>query len=579
MKLRTSFFNTTVLRKDITRFAPVWGLYTLFMLIVLFFIWSDESEPARFAANAQYIMSGMGVVNFGYAGICALLLFGDLFSSKMTGMLHAMPLRREGWFLTHLCSGMLFCFVPNALGAVLASMILQEYCYLAFLWLGIMLLQFLFFFGTAAFSIQCAGNRLGAAAVYGLFNLVSVLVAFFVDTFYIPVLHGLETNWEAICTRSPVVGFSTFQYIAVEYDNMYGISRFEGFLPEQWRYLLVAASVGLGLIALSVLLYRRRQLESAGDFIAVKPVAPVFLALYALGVGGVLYFLADQLAPGAAYLFLILGFAIGLFTGCMLLEKRVNVFQMKKWIYLGTMILAFFLTVTVVRFDPIGITRYVPKTSQIESVQISPYASSYYLEHESLVLTDTAEIQNVQQIHKTLIQNRREKGSVWLRLRYNLKNGGTVDRVYRIESEDPVTSTLKPYFSRFAFVTGFKTPEELLNRIELLEFYNHHEAYSSFWINCIDQEELFSEKYGQREGWPLFSGTAGKNYARALIEAVYADCQAENMAQMWEFHPYGESVGNLTIAYRDGFTVRYMDMTVYPDCENTINFLKSLPKE
>ena len=41
MKSRTSFFNPTVLKKDITRFAPLWGLYTVFMLLAVFLIWAD----------------------------------------------------------------------------------------------------------------------------------------------------------------------------------------------------------------------------------------------------------------------------------------------------------------------------------------------------------------------------------------------------------------------------------------------------------------------------------------------------------------------------------------------------------
>ena len=35
MKSRTSFFNFTVLRKDITRYAPVWGLYAIGLLLFL----------------------------------------------------------------------------------------------------------------------------------------------------------------------------------------------------------------------------------------------------------------------------------------------------------------------------------------------------------------------------------------------------------------------------------------------------------------------------------------------------------------------------------------------------------------
>ena len=78
--------------------------------------------------------------------------------------------------MTHLTAGLLFCVGPNALGALIACVILQEYCYLAFLWLAIVLCQFLFFFGVGAFSAQCAGNRLGAVAVYGLFNFLAVLL-------------------------------------------------------------------------------------------------------------------------------------------------------------------------------------------------------------------------------------------------------------------------------------------------------------------------------------------------------------------------------------------------------------------
>ena len=143
MKLKTSFFNTSVLKKDITRFAPLWGLYTVFMLLFVFLIRSDYSESARFAANADEIMMTMGAVNFVYAGLAALCLYGDLFKQRLCNALHAMPMRREGWFLTHFTAGMLFCFVPNAVGAVLAAGMLGQYAYLAYLWLGLMLLQYL----------------------------------------------------------------------------------------------------------------------------------------------------------------------------------------------------------------------------------------------------------------------------------------------------------------------------------------------------------------------------------------------------------------------------------------------------
>ena len=582
MKLKTSFFNPTVLRKDATRFAPVWGLYTVFMLMTVFLIWADESEPARFAANAPYIMMCMGVVNFFYAGICALLLFGDLFQSKMAGALHAMPLRREGWFLTHFCAGILFCVVPNALGTVIASMILQEYCYLAFLWLGIVVCQFLFFFGAAAFSVQCAGNKLGATAVYGLFNLLAVLWAFLADTFYTPLLYGIQTDWAAICKHSPVLGFSMSRYVEVEYDNMYSTARFEGFIGDDWRYLLIAAAVGVALLIASVLLYRSRHMETAGDFMAVKPAAPVFLVIYTLCVGAVLYFLADQLASGSEYVFLIIGFALGFFTGWMLLEKKVNVFQLKKWMGLGAMTLVFFLTIAITAMDPFGITRYVPEASQIQSVDVSPYASDYYLDHKALTLSDAEDVQKVLDIHSRIVQERSdlEHSTLCLRLRYNLRSGATVDRTYYIDTASETGQILKTYLSDFRYVTMYETVDAFMQQAEFIEFYSDTEDHPSMvfdWQDDLSDTDTITDKYGDQEGWVYFSGEAGKTYARGLMEAIYSDCQAGNMAQNWDFHYGDESVGNLNICISvNRYMTQYQDITIYGDCENTVNYLKFL---
>lgn len=585
MKLKTSFFNTTVLRKDVTRFAPLWGLYTVFMLMFVLLIWADENEPARFATNAPYILQSMGIVNGVYGGLCALLLFGDLFQSKMAGSLHAMPLRREGWFLTHTAAGFLFCLVPNGLGAILASMILQEYCYLAFIWLGVMLLQFLFFFSVGAFSAQCAGNKMGAIAVYGLFNLLAVLAAFLMETFYTPVLYGIETNWEAICRHSPVVNFSVSQYVDVRYDNINGAAVWHGFSPEAWVYLLVAAGVGLLLLGLSVLLYRRRHMESAGDFIAVKPVAPIFLVIYTLCVGAVLYFLADQLATDLEYLFLIIGFALGLFTGFMLLEKKVNVFQGKKWLYLGVLTLGFFLTVTIAFLDPFGITRYVPKAAQVEKIHISPYGSDYYLDYEPMIFDDAADIETITGIHKDLITDRNaDDSNMCLWLRYYLKNGTTVERKYDIPSDSQNGKAMKNLFTRFSSVTGFDTAEEMVKQVRSVEFYSHTSD-----IPSISMQPTFATQIAPPDGsvaedkvifesgddW-LYTGLNTQTL-QGLLKALEEDCKAGNMAQNWEYHQNEESLGNLNLSYVQGrYTVKYVDITIYSTCENTRAYLKAL---
>lgn len=592
MKLKTSFFNSTVLKKDITRFAPLWGLYTVFMLLFLFLIQGDSVEPARFACDAPYILMGMGIVNFVYAGLCAILLFGDLFASKMCNAVHAMPMRREGWFLTHLTAGILFCVGPNALGALVSCMILQEYCYLAFLWLGVMLCQFLFFFGAGAFSAQCAGNRLGAVAVYGLFNFLAVLAAFLVYTFYAPVLYGVMPNWEEICRCSPVVGFTMSQFVSVQYDNMNSNAEFIGFLPEDWRFLFVSLIIGLALLGAAVLLYRRRHMESAGDFIAVKTASPVFLVLYTLCVGAVLYFVADQIGTGAAYLFLVIGFAIGFFTGWMLLEKKVNIFRPKRFLGFAVLTLAFFLTIALTFLDPLGITRYVPEAEQVQSVRISPYSSDWYFENDGCVLKDPAEIESVIQIHTQLVEDRNVQGDGILRLRYEMKNGTVVDRKYDLDVDSPEGQELKRLYSTMEGIFRTDDPEGFLKNVYRLEFHSYQTtlpyiaAATEYGRVLMDMDDL-TDKFGEETETLqlMLEDSFDKDpLTVGLIEAIRKDCEAGVMAPLWEYHQGQDACGalifeGLDIGEESGHIYkgsRVVEITIYPDCTNTVQYLKSL---
>lgn len=580
MKLKTSLFNKTVLKKDITRFAPVWALYTVFMLMTLFLVWVDENEPARFAGSAHAVMQMMGLVNFAYGGLCAMLLFGDLFSSKMCNALHAMPMRREGWFLTHLCAGLLFCLVPNCIGTVLAAAILQEFCYLAFLWLGIMVCQFLFFFGVGAFSMLCAGNRIGATAVYALFNFLSVLIAFLVYAFYAPVLYGIDPNLEAMFRCSPVVGFTTFKYVTVKYDNMIGTAVFEGFVAQNWRYLFICAAIGIALLAAAVLLYRKRQLESAGDFISVKPVAPVFLVLYTLCVGAALYFVADQLNTDAEYLFLLIGFAIGFFTGWMLLERKVNVFNLKKFVGFGILTFVFFLTIALTWMDPLGITRYVPDADQVEKVELAPYASSYYLDTRNVSLYDPEDIEAITEIHTQLVKNRTtDDHGLCLQLRYHLKDGTLRHRMYYLSETNPVMPKLEHYFSGYTYITQTASVEQLLRHADSITFHSHTNQYPSFSIIAPKSHTQMEEKYGD-DDWLYFPAEVSLNefaFSQAMLGAIEKDCQADTMAQQWEFHEGEESIGSITVEYAvSSYETRYVDLTVFSDCVNFRQFLDTI---
>lgn len=577
MKLKTSYFNLTVLKKDLTRFSPVWGLYGIFQLLFVLLVWGDENNPVRFAINAADVTQGMGVLNFVYAGLCGFLLFGDLFRPRMCNMLHALPMRREGWFLTHLASGLLFCLLPNLAGTLLASLLLQQYAYGAFLWLTLMTLQYLFFFGCTVFAVMCAGNALGGMAVYGLFNFLAALAAWLIVTFYEPLLFGVKINAEQIALRSPVLGFTGSQYFDFRYADNRSVAAFT-FIPEDWVYLLWATAVGIALLGLALWIYRSRNLENAGDLIALKPVAPVFLVLYTLCLGAVMHFVAEAFTNGLQYVFLLIGFAIGFFTGKMLLEKKVNVFRLKTAAQFGILVAAFVVSVVLTVADPFGVTRYVPNPENITFVCVSPYSSPYYIENESCYLSEPEDIARITDLHRELVENRRPEGEENVFLRYQTKAGVIVERQYPVSLDSDVAKVLKEYYSSPECIFGTADLEYLLRACEEISFYPSTETYPHIRLTNgaiyfgEDMEAKFDGK-NYRSAEPFTTSRE----AKGLFDALMADCLAGNLTQHWRYSSSDYIIGNVSFSYRTGEnTYRNKDISVYANCKNTVEFLKDL---
>lgn len=584
MKSRTSFFNPTVLKKDITRFAPVWGLYSLFVLLFVLLLWETEPTAARFMNTAPSLFQGMGVVNFLYASLVALLLFGDLFQGRVCNMLHAMPLRREGWFLTHLTAGMLFFLVPNGIAALLTAALLQEYSWAAFLWLGLMLLQYLFFFGAATFSALCAGSRLGALTVYGILNFLAVIVGWFVITFYQPLLYGLKMNFYNFAKYSPIIRFCNSRYLQTHFDNMTHAAYLDRYTPGDWQYLGIAAGVGVVLLGLALLIYRRRQLEYAGDLIAFKPAAPVFLVIYTLCAGAVLYFIAEVFAPALSYIFLAVGFAIGFFTGKMLLERKVRVFRGKNLLAFGALAVAFAISLGLTALDPIGVTRYVPEKEQVSSVKLCASHYVYDLQRSAVLLTKDEDIERVLSIHQDCIDRRTaERGNTLpLYVCYALENGAVVERYYYVELDSQGAKYLQNYFSAAKTVFNGKDPSWVLENLQWLECYSYEMDRPCLAVSK-DPDELnidyYKDKYGDTgscTAYALTGSAADDPILAGLFDAIVEDCQAGRMAQAWEFFQDRDTVATLSLQCKSNGYTTHITINCFADCENTVAYLNAL---
>lgn len=489
MKSRTSFSKLTTFKKDLTRFAPVWALYLIGMLLVLFEQGGYYSYD-RFARN--YLTEFIGassIINLVYAGLCGVLLFGDLYNTRMCYSLHTMPQRRETWLLSHLASGFSFSLVPNILIAVVMMQFLQDYWFLALYWLLAVELQFIFYYGFATLSAFLTGNRFAMLAVYAGLNFVSLLAYATVVTIYEPMLTGVSVSYETFEQLCPVVyqvshsDFFLFEQLEIK-DTMNEWGYYEYYykylgLGEGWGYMAVMAVVGIVSMALSFLLYKLRQLECAGDFIAFRKLNPVACVIITVCVGMCFALVGDVLG-GGYIVWLVVGVVIGYFGSLMLIERRIKVFRPKT--FLGLILLGAVLMVSILlfKFDVFGVVHWVPEVDEVKSVTVANYNSNNYFYDDyyggnrmSVTLTEDEDIAEIIEAHEDILKwvDEDYQGSGhYVVLTYKLESGRTVRRAYTAPAFGPNYEIVSKYFYTTENILGYAgtTWEDYLDSVDYI---------------------------------------------------------------------------------------------------------------
>lgn len=509
MKSRTSFFNPTVLKKDLLRYAPVWGLYTVINFII--FLFTSLGKPAVVVGNVCDLLEASAVLNFIYALVIALTVFSDPFRFRTVGVLHAMPLRREGWFLTHTVSSLLMGIVPNALLAlVILPLVRTVYPALPSLWLLACTLEFLFFFGLAVLSCQLAGNRLGAAFVYGIINFAALLIFVLVDALYVPTLYGIELSVDGFSKFCPVVWLRSNEFIHYNIDYEHDVFTLLGQNTGKWWYLAVCSAIGIGLWAGALLLFRKRHMETAGDLIAVRSMAPLYLAMHMLLCGAFFYFLDSIFFSAFPSLLYGIGMIVGYFTGLMLLHRTVQIFKPKSLLIFLSLAVIIIGSVFLAAADPLGRVSYVPDPEDVASVTI---------ENET---ANPEVIAEVTELHRALIHDR---GDDWhtIPITYQLKSGKIIRRYYDCPLSGQTYQLAKSVLSRPELVFGTDDFGEFSTHIQWI--YADIDNFSVLFANdsLSDFEHL---------GF-IPDLTLQNDELQELLDAIASDCAEGRMAQQY----------------------------------------------
>lgn len=552
MKSKISFCNLTALKKNLTRFAPAWVLYGVFWLLILIMVLDSEGTGVWFAHSMAESLQFTPFVNMAYAFLCAQLLFGDLYNSRMCNALHAMPMRRETWFCTNVLSGILFSLIPNFVIMLLSSLFMESGIVMAPLWLLGMTLQFLFFFGVAVFSAYSVGNRFAMALVYIIINGFSMIAYWLLDSLYAPQLYGIRIDETPFTWFCPIFYMISTPAVLYEFTS-HGIYVVNGpfiYLEEGFWYTGICAAIGIGFMALALLLYRKRNLECAGDFVSVKAFAPVFLVLYCLCGGAVCYMFFSLFVGEESLFFLLVGMLIGWFTGRMLLERTVRVFRLKSFIGCGILLLVLFGSLLLTALDPLGITRWVPKANAVNGVHIVTGGSRYdYYKEGSNYLDSAEDIETVLALHRYGINHRdadyNGELDVALTIDYTLKSGVTTSRNYVIDVNTPEGQALEKILSRPQIVLGTEVTDA------------KSFAETLVLMRCESDGAIVGDRMVE------------------LIDAIIKDCNEGNMAQDWNFHNDEATTIWLSMQLKsDTDYHQYRDIRVFRTCTHTMNYLK-----
>ena len=583
MKLKVCFCNKTVLKTDITRFAPVWASYLLGLAMMVLLQFSGGSDDAA-KTSIVYDFNRLCMLGVGINGLYALVvvqaLFGDLLNPRLCNALHAMPVTRDGYYGAHLIAGLLFALVPNCLVLLPTSLLLpRQVASVSLLSLLALSLQYIFYLGTALTAVQLAGNRIGMVLIYGILNFATVLLYWFVAMVFIPLTYGKDISISWVARICPTVAMYEGTYFA-PVDHSYYIGDtyhyvFDGIsMGDVWLKAAVCAGLGVVCMAIAQLLYRKRRLETAGDLVAYSILSPFFLALYTLTVAAFLHLAVTQLTQGAIseYFFLPLGLIAGYVTGLMLLRRTSRVFRWRLLVPLGGILAVCALCVLSIATDAFHVIRRVPDAQDVQSVVLAPVQMSY--SNAALTLTEKDEIEDILAYHQGALRNWQkqvgdcllQRDGHWspgdyynIQLRYTLKNGSTFQRRYFLEKENPAYDRLKPYLS---------TPELSLGMDE--------STFRAAVANATSGESYF---YAVDGGVVADKGRKFTNFA-GLANAVLADCQEGNLMTLTLHTPAGKDSdpdykiqGWLGILYDN--EEQYLNISLTDKCTHTLYWIST----
>lgn len=411
-----------------------------------------------FMGPEDYMVIGISIIG---AIICGLSGFFYLHSRKKVDLYHSLPVRREFLFTITYINGLLIYLIPYVINVIVYSIILKfndltnlELFTATISAIGINLLFYTLIYTIVIIAVMLTGNFIVSCFGTAVFLLYGPMLMMLKEIYF----YSFFKTYYAMDRRSLLSMFGFLSPIGsyVNIANLLNSSHNQGVFTK----ILIAFLVTILFIGVAVLLYKKRPSEAAGKAMAFYISKPVikFLLTIPLALGGGIIFreMTDRGSNG----WFIFGLIFALVIVYAMIEIIYN-FDIRSAFNHKRHLLACGGIITIIacifQFDLIKYDTYIPAKDSVESMSVSisgldeslmyhelklkggryEYMSSEGFQLKYMELKDFDAAYDMATIGlKNNEINEQDNSDIQYNVKYKLKSGREIYRIYKLKSSD-----------------------------------------------------------------------------------------------------------------------------------------------
>lgn len=498
-----SWFNKAIYKNVLHRFK--WGSFLYFVILFfagpfIFLVQKPEEMARQTAVDFKDIESLLNEQTFrifpilmaiAVPTVVAVMVYNAVHNPRHSVFLHSLPTDRKSNYISLLCGAFTLMIVPVAIiTAVFMLLSCAGYGRLigivpALRWFADNAFVLIFMFSVASVSAFLTGNGFASAAVNVLLHVLTLVLALAIVTAGDNFIYGFTGEYsfaEFLVDKTPVA------WVMENFGQLNSKLKI--------THVLVYALLAVLMYVFAYFLYKKRKMENCGDvaaFAVFKPILKYTVTACAAIASSAVAAEIDIAGIGFKIFVIAAVSAIVYFASEMLITKSFRVFKA----YKGFAVFACCFAAATSFFaltNVFGYETYVPTPDSVKEILLYDWGTN-----AKPYVTDKAVIENAVEIHKSFIKdipvfNRDAADGNVLSFTYNLKNGKTVKRQYRVNDAD-VKKTMNMLFESSDYkmkYTGLKYLNvENLKNVNLVLSSSMQSGGEYAWAMNEDTQPLF----------------------------------------------------------------------------------------